>query len=634
MAEHAAGSPDETAARPAVAIADHGLIGDLRTCALVATDGTIDWFCAERFDQPSVFGALLHDPEPSGDETGDGDGADPDHAAGAWRLGPVDGATRSHQFYFPDSGILVTRFHTQESVAEVHDFMPVLRAHDDEHRQRIVRRVTAVRGATTIAMTLTARPDYGREVPSIHRTGEGVVVAGDGVRLGVTSSRDLEVDEEGGRVHARVELEPGEEVLFVLHVLGEGEDPETEDCQDTTRLFEQTAAFWRGWLSHSTYKGRWREMVQRSAITLKMLTHEPSGAIVAAPTTSLPEEIGGGRNWDYRYVWIRDAAFSLYALLRLGFLDEAKAFMHWLSERLEATDGEDGELGPLRVLYDIDGQVPVTEHELEHLAGYRASQPVRVGNAAVDQLQLDIYGELIDSVYLFNKYGTGISHRAWSDLTRMLDWLMEHWERDDAGMWEIRDDPRAHTTSRLMCWVAFERMMRMARQRGLPGDLVAWGATRDAVYHRLMERSWSEEHQAFMQHEGAESLDAGVLLMPMVKFVAPDDPRFLATLDAIEQRLVTDSLVFRYDVEASSDGVDGGEGTFSLCSFWYVEALTRVGRVEEARLALEKMFTYANHLGLYAEQVDLTGDQVGNFPQAFTHLSLISAALNLDRALG
>ena len=645
---HAVGSPGETAARPAVAIADHGLIGDLRTCALVATDGTIDWFCAGRFDRPSVFGALLHDPAPGdadgdedGDRDGDGHGVDADHAAGAWRLGPLDGATRSHQFYFPDSGILVTRFHTQESVAEVHDFMPVLRAHDTEHRQRIVRRVTAVRGATTIAMTLTARPDYGRVVPRVERLEQGqgrsVVVLGDGVRLGVTSSRDLEVDEERGCVHAQVRLEAGEEVLFVLHVLADEEEPAPEDCDDTTRLFEQTAAFWRGWLAHSTYTGRWREMVQRSAITLKMLTHEPSGAIVAAPTTSLPEEIGGGRNWDYRYVWIRDAAFSLYALLRLGFTDEARAFMQWLSARLEATDGGvdgDGELGPLRVLYDIDGQVPVAEHALEHLAGYRASQPVRVGNAAVDQLQLDIYGELIDSVYLFNKYGTGISHRTWSDLSRMLDWLMEHWQRDDAGMWEIREDPRAHTTSRLMCWVAFERMMRMARQRGLPGDLVAWGATRDDVYHRLMEHSWSEEHQAFMQHEGADSLDAGVLLMPMVKFVAPDDPRFVSTLRAIEERLVTDSLVFRYDVEASSDGVDGGEGTFSLCSFWYVEALTRVGRVEDARLALEKMFTYANHLGLYAEQVDLTGDQVGNFPQAFTHLSLISAALNLDRALG
>ena len=603
-----------------VGIADHGLIGDLRTCALVGTDATIDWFCAGRFDAPSVFGCLL-DPE----------------RGGAWRLGPVDGATRSHQFYFPDSGILVTRFHTEESVAEVHDFMPILRAHDPDHRQRIVRRVVAVRGATKIRMELAARPDYGRIVPDVERVEGGVLVTGDGVRLGVSSSVDLTTYD--ACVGAELTLQAGDDALFVLQVLDEGELPTPEDCDDTARLFDQTSHFWRDWLARSTYQGRWREMVNRSALTLKMLTHEPTGAIIASPTTSLPEEIGGERNWDYRYVWIRDAAFSLYALLRLGFTDEAHSFVQWLSARLEERadepdEGSEQELGPLRVLYDIDGRVPDAERELDHLSGYRGSRPVRVGNAAVEQLQLDIYGELIDSVYLFNKYGSGISHEAWTNLTRILDWLMDNWERHDAGMWEIREEPRAHTTSRLMCWVAFERMMRMARQRGLPGDLVAWGATRDAIYARIMEESWDPEVEAFMLHEGSDSLDAGVLLMPMVKFVAPDDPRFVSTLRVIEERLVTDSLVFRYDVESSPDGLDGGEGTFSLCSFWYVEALTRVGRVEEARLALEKMFTYANHLGLYAEQVGLTGDQQGNFPQAFTHLSLISAALNLDRALG
>ena len=595
-------------------IAKHGLIGDLRTCALVGADGTVGWFCAPRFDSPSVFGSLL----------------DPDRG-GTWTLSAVDGDTDSHQFYVPDSAILVTRFLTDEGVAEVQDCMPVVEAHDEHHRQRVVRRVTAVRGHTTVRTRIAPRADYGRLTPTFTEVDGGVLIEADGIRLGLSSTVPLVIEDDA--VTAEIALAEHDQHLFVLEVLAPDEDVSPADCEANADLVERTAAFWRSWLSQSLYTGRWREMVDRSAITLKLLTHEPSGAVIAAPTTSLPEEIGGGRNWDYRYVWIRDAAFTVYALLKLGFTDEAAAFMEWLSQRMgEGVD--DPDLGPLRVLYTIDGEAPAAEHELDHLRGYRDSTPVRVGNAAVDQLQLDIYGELIDSVYLFNKYGPGLSHDAWQDLTRILEWVMDNWDRHDAGMWESRDEPRPHTVSRLMCWVAIERMMRTARQRGLPGDLSGWGRVRDEIYARIMEHSWDEEVGAFMQHESGDTLDAGVLLMPMLKFVAPNDPRFLSTLAEVEKRLVTDSLVFRYDLDHSSDGLDGREGTFSLCSFWYVEALTRVGRLDDARLALEKMFTYANHLGLYAEQVGLTGEQLGNFPQAFTHLSLISAAINLDRALG
>ena len=530
--------------------------------------------------------------------------------------------------------MLITRLLTDAGVAEVQDFMPVLRSHDPDHRQRIVRRVVGVRGTTTVRSTLAARPDFGRSDPGVTASGAGVLIEGDGVRLGLTASTDLEVD--GPDVLAEVTLAERESVVFVLEVLDPdgdaGPDDEVPGAAEADDLYRATTAYWRDWLSTSTYTGRWREGVHRSALTLKLLTHEPSGAIIAAPTTSLPEQLGGDRNWDYRYVWIRDAAFSLFALLKLGFVDEASSFMEWLSERMAEGLDSDDDLGPLRVAYDIDGNVP-EETELGHLRGYRDSTPVRVGNAATSQLQLDIYGELIDSVYLFNKYGPGISYDAWSDLTRLLEWLMANWEREDAGMWEVRGGDRAHTTSRLMSWVAVERMIRTARQRGLPGDLSAWAEVRDAIYERIMTRCWDDELGAFVQHEGATTLDAGVLLMPLVKFVAPNDPRFLSTLRVIEERLVSDSLVFRYDHEESGDGLDGGEGTFSLCSFWYVEALTRAGRLDDARLALEKMFTYANHLGLYAEQVGPTGEQLGNFPQAFTHLSLISAATNLDRAL-
>ncbi|MDN4161865.1 glycoside hydrolase family 15 protein [Nocardioides abyssi] len=608
MADAAAG---ERASYPP--IADHGLVGDLRTCALVDTHATIDWLCVPRFDSPSVFGALL----------------DPD--AGSWRLEPVGETTTTHQFYLPDTNILITRFHTEDGVAEVHDFMPVLRPDDPDHRQRVVRRVAAVRGTTRLRMVLTARPDYGRAGVEVTEAGGGLLLTGDGVRLGLSATTGLEV--EGGTVSAEVEVSTGDHVLFALEVLDEDGEVHPGEDLDTDELFEATSAYWRGWLSQSTYVGRWREMVNRSALTLKLLTHEPSGAIIAAPTTSLPEEVGGSRNWDYRYVWVRDAAFSLYALLKLGFTEEAARFMAWLSERMGEDADVDDELGPLRVAYDIDGNVP-EEHELGHLRGYRDSAPVRVGNAATGQLQLDIYGELIDSVYLFNKYGPGISHDAWSDLTRLLSWVMDNWDREDAGMWEVRGDTQKHTVSRLMCWVAVERMMRTARQRGLPGELARWAEVRDEIYGRIMDDCWDEELGAFVAHEGATTVDAGVLLMPMVKLLAPNDPRFLSSLAVVEERLVSDTLVFRYEPEVTDDGVDGREGTFSMCSFWYVEALTRAGRLDDARLALEKMFTYANHLGLYGEQVGLTGEQLGNFPQAFTHLSLISAATNLDESLG
>ncbi len=603
-------------------IADHGLIGDLRTAALVATDGTIDWFCPGRFDAPSVFASIL----------------DPD--AGSWRLGPDDPDARSQQYYHPETNILVTRFMTESGVVEVQDFMPVLRAEDPDHRQRVVRRVVGLRGRVDLTVSMAPRPDYGAIEPVLSEDGDVVRFADGEVHLALSSTVPLQVDDT--TVSARLSPEAGESALFVLEVLAPDEPAQGLGPADVDELFDATASFWRGWLAQSTYTGRWREWVNRSALTLKLLCHEPSGGIVAAPTTSLPEVVGGSRNWDYRYVWVRDAAFSVYALLRLGFTQEASAFVRFLSERLGEVpeDGADAErLGPLRVLYDLDGAVP-HERELDHLAGHRGSRPVRVGNGAVDQLQLDVYGELIDSVYLFDKHGRGISHDAWTDLTRIVSWLLDNWERPDAGMWEIRGEPRTHTTSLVMCWVAVERMMRVARRRGLPGDLTELAATRDAIYERVMTDCWNDELGAFTAFAGGDVLDAGTLLMPMVKMLAPDDPRFLSTLARIEERLVSDSLVLRYDPDAFDDGVSGSgerepdaEGTFSLCSFWYVEALTRSGRLDDARVALEKMFTYANHLGQYAEQVGLNGEQLGNFPQGFTHLSLVSAVINLDRSL-
>jgi GH15 family glucan-1,4-alpha-glucosidase len=416
----------------------------------------------------------------------------------------------------------------------------------------------------------------------------------------------------------------------VLEVLRDERDRPSYSDEETRRLFVDTISYWNAWLRKSKYRGRWREMVQRSALTLKLLTYRPSGAIVAAATTSLPEQVGGGRNWDYRFTWIRDASFSLYALLRLGFTEEAQAFMGWLTDRFRGCR-RDRPSGPLQIMYGIDGREDLAEETLE---GYRGSAPVRIGNGAAKQVQLDIYGELIDSVYLHNKHAEPISHEAWQDVRTIIDWVCENWDGVDEGIWETRGGKQKFTYSRVMTWVAVERAIRMARQRGLPADMVHWLEIRDAIYDQVMTHGWHEERKAFVQHYGTDVLDASVLLMPLVKFVSPTDPRWLSTLDTIQRELVSDSLVYRYNAAASPDGLEGEEGTFSICSFWYVEALARAGRLDEARLAFEKQLTYANHVGLYSEEVGPTGEQIGNFPQAFTHLALISAAVNLDRQLG
>ena len=592
-------------------IAEHGVIGDLHTVALVGTDGTIDWYCPLRFDSPSVFAAILDR-----------------RKGGRWRISPTSVEGTVKQLYFPDTNVLITRFLTPTGVGEVQDFMPVEGA-VETHRHRLVRRVLCVRGEMRFRIVVDPRFDYARAEhrTSLHET--GAMFEAEGLTLALHSSVPLELTRDGAV--GEFPLSPGESTSFVLESCLPGDVPHVYSENEARRLFEATVAYWRRWVAQSRYGGRWRETVHRSALVLKLLTYEPSGAMVAAPTTSLPEQIGGPRNWDYRYTWIRDTAFSLYALLRLGFTHEAAGFMDWLTDRFRERVGH--ESGPLQIMYAVDGSAEIPEEELGHLEGYRSSGPVRIGNGAADQLQLDIYGELIDSVYLFNKYATPISHGAWSDLARIVEWVCENWDQADEGIWETRGGRQHFTFSRLMSWVAVERAIRMARQRGLPAEIPRWSAVRDDIYHQVMDRGWNADRGAFVQHYGSDVLDASVLLMPLTKFIAPTDPLWLSTLDAISEELVSDSLVYRYNVEASPDGLRGTEGTFSICTFWYVDALARSGRLEDARLTLEKMSTYANHLGLYSEEIGLTGEQLGNFPQAFSHLALINAAMNLDYQL-
>ena len=598
---HSLGDPTQPA------IEDHGVIGDLQTAALVSTAGDIDWLCLPRFDSPSVFAALL------------------DHERGGRFTVRCAGATRTKQMYLPDSNVLVTRFLGEHSVGEVVDFMvPRERTHGAGGALHLVRIVRAVRGRVEIDIRCEPAFDYGRTRTDVDVVeGAGAFFSSSVGQLVLRSTVPLVSD--GRAAVAHEVLAEGETAALELSRQG---STRPLDTVEVDAMLTATLGYWQHWIRKSRYRGRYREMVERSALALKLLVYQPTGALVAAPTTSLPEALGGTRNWDYRFTWVRDAAFTVYALMRLGFTEEAAAFMSWLEARCTEARPGDG----LQILYSIDGTPVPTEQTLEHLRGYRDSRPVRIGNGAVSQLQLDIYGELMDSVYLYNKHGEPISYDLWVSLCRQLDWLEAHWEKADHGVWEVRGPMQRFTYSTVMTWVAFERGARIAQQRGLPAPLDRWKQTADRAYLHVQERGWNPERRAYVQFPDSRTLDAGALVMPLVKFSGPSDPRFLATLGQVEQELVTDSLVHRYHTDGS-DGFTEPEGTFNLCSFWYVEALTRAGRLAQARHTFEKMLTYANHLGLYAEEIGPSGEALGNFPQAFTHLALISAAVNLDRAL-
>jgi GH15 family glucan-1,4-alpha-glucosidase len=594
-------------------IGEHGLIGDLQTAALVTTDGTVDWFCCPRFDSPSVFASLL------------------DHDnGGRFRIGPEGDDYVARQLYFPDTAILVTRFMTPEGVGEVLDFMPVHDPHRASDRHRLARVVRCVRGQMRFVLDCAPRFDYGRQPHELELTEEGAVFHTPTLRLTLHGAGAGALQRHGNDVRGALTVHAGQAGGVVLESGAPG-PPRRMAPEELLRLFEETARFWRGWLARSSYRGRWREQVARSAVTLKLLTYAPTGALVAAATAGLPELVGGERNWDYRYTWVRDGSFSVHALLGLGFTEEAEAFMRWLGDRADEQVGEAS--GPLKIMYRVDGSSDLKEETLDHWEGYAGSRPVRIGNGAADQLQLDIYGELLDSVWLADRHGIRVGHPGWVKLAQMTDWLCQHWDQPDEGVWETRGGRQNFTYGRLMCWVALDRMVRLAQGYGRPADLGRWVEQRDRIYRQIMEQSWNRKRRAFTQHDKTEVLDASLLMMPLVGFVAPRDPMWLQTLDAMDDELVSDSLVYRYDPSASPDGLRGHEGTFSICTFWYVDALARSRRLEQARLVFEKMFTYANHLGLFAEEIGQTGEQLGNFPQAFTHLSLINAAITLNHQL-
>ncbi|GHE36487.1 glycoside hydrolase family 15 protein [Streptomyces vinaceus] len=595
-------------------IADHGLVGDLQTAALVSSRGVIDWFAAPRFDSPSIFASLL-----------DHDGG------GHFLLAPEQEEGTWKQLYYPDTAVVVTRFMSPDGVGETVDYMPVHRGLTASDRHTLVRVIRAVRGTVRFSLECRPRFDYARTPHQLDLTEGRATFRAPGATAFLQATFPLERD--GQDVRASITLTTGQAEAAVFTTDREGSatpPPQPERDRITEELWEQVD-YWQTWVRTSHYHGRWAEMVYRSAITLKLLTYAPSGAPVAAATMGLPEQVGGERNWDYRYTWVRDGSLSVRALLDLGFAEEAARFTHWLGDRLRAHEGPDGE--PLQIMYRVDGDPHLTEEVLEHFEGYRGSYPVRAGNAAMDQLQLDIYGEALYALSEGHAVAVQADYHGWKALARTLDWLADSWDRPDEGIWETRGGRQDFTYSRVMCWAAFDRGLKLATDFSRPADTALWTKARDDILEQVMERGWSEKEQSLVQHYGSHVLDASLLLIPRVGFLAPRSASWLSTLDAMDRVLVSDSLVYRYDPAASPDGLRGSEGTFSLCTFLYVDALTRAGRLPQARYTFEKMHTYANHVGLFAEEIGPSGEQLGNFPQAFTHLSLIMAATTLNDAL-
>jgi GH15 family glucan-1,4-alpha-glucosidase len=591
-------------------IENYAVIGNMQSIALVGMGGSIDFLCYPDFDSPTVFAALLDD-----------------ERGGYFQIQPQLPNTRVRQLYLPDTNILLTRFLAEEGVAELTDYMPI--AADTKQPNEIIRTVSVIRGKIDFQMRCQPRFHYAACAHTVKIEDSSAVFSPASDRCPpMALYSTVAMKQESQDALAQFSLKAGETANFVFGgVRPQGQQPEMEFAE---QRFQETVRFWKRWIAKSRYRGRWREVVNRSALMLKLLTSREHGSLIAAPTFSLPENIGGVRNWDYRYTWLRDSAFALYALIRLGFVDEADAFIDWLKGRLS----DDAERGPLQPMYGIDGTQKLDELTLDHLRGYENSRPVRIGNAAYQQLQLDIYGEMMDSIYLANKYGDPISNEGWKEVLDTLAWLAKNWQRPDEGIWEVRGGPREFLHSRLMCWVAFDRGLRLAQKRSLSAPVDAWLRTRDEIRTDIFTNFWDKDLQSFVQSKGAKDLDASVLLMPLMRFISPVDPMWLSTMRAIEKHLVEDILVRRYEAERTHvDGLPGGEGCFTACSFWYVECLARAGELEKAQLLFEKLLGYANHVGLYSEELGLNGRHLGNFPQAFTHLALISAATYLDRVL-
>jgi GH15 family glucan-1,4-alpha-glucosidase len=665
-----------------LAIDSYGLIGNMQTSAHVGTNGSIDWCCFPYFNSPSIFAKILDQ-----------------HKGGHFAIQATASDATSKQHYWPDTNVLVTRFLSEEGIGQVVDFMPVMKdvkAHavkksestsvptlgETKRLNWLVRKLECVHGSMSFNVKCIPAFNYARDEHTAQLLSSKSSTSGNSsvlfkskdLNLVLHSSHvNLSLDQLNKSVDVEFSITEGQSVTFVLKeyeendLLTDSSNPFSSSFimnEYIDLLLHSTIDYWHNWLEKCTYQGRWREMVHRSVLVLKLMTFEPTGAIIASPTCSLPEDIGGVRNWDYRYTWIRDASFTLYIFLRIGFKEEATNFIKFLEARckeMHAKFAEQAKKGmnkqivlsngdvltsppPLQVMYGIDGSHILTEQTLDHLEGYRDSKPVRIGNGAYDQLQLDIYGELMDSMYIYDKHGSPISYDIWVFLRDIINWVCDNWNTRDEGIWEVRGGKQHFIYSKVMCWVAIDRGIRIAQLRSFPCEQTRWIQVRDQIYESVIQNGYNRNINAFSQYYGSETLDASTLILPLVKFVAPNDPMMLNTINAInrppeQNGLVSSSLVYRYDASKTDDGFAGSqEGTFSMCTFFLIEALTRASisdpnKLHEAHLMFEQMLTYSNHLGLYSEEISFSGIALGNFPQAFTHIQLISAAFNLNNML-
>jgi len=594
-------------------ISDYGIIGNLHSIALVGLDGSIDWLCLPHIDSPSVFAALLDD-----------------RKGGRFSISPLDEWDSVAQ-YIADTNILTTKFRTRTGVMQITDFMPIPFGGEEEleeEQHEVYRLVEIIKGTVNVGLVFEPRFNYARTRTSLKKLQGAIIASGNGENIVLSSTEGLQLTD--GKAEARWSMSQGEKAW--LHLSYGAEEPGVLDREQAATSLRETEEYWQNWLKKSETGrsidfGPYRKMIQRSALVLKLLYYNPVGTIAAAATTSLPEEIGGVRNWDYRYTWVRDTSFTLQALFNLGHLSETQGYLRWI-EKLLSEHGA----GKMQIMYGLRGEADLPEEELLHLDGYKGSKPVRIGNGAATQRQLDVYGEVMDAALKLSDYVGKIDSEIWPFLRGICDYVVEHWQDRDSGIWEVRGGPHHFVYSKVMCWVALDRGLTIARRYGFPADMKKWEETGAIIKEEVLQKGWNEEKNAFIQHYETDVLDSSNLLIPILGLLPFDDPRVVSTIEAIQRELGHDGFLYRYRAE---DGLPGGEGTFLLCTFWLINCLIGLKRFEEAETLIKRVEGIANHLGLFSEEYDITwSEALGNFPQAFTHIGYINSVVALEQAKG